>query len=199
MPGPYRRGVCSWCRAIVPLFLLVIIAFTCLPVYALTKQSNSCNSLLNLRFRDALPAEEQQYLGILRKSSFTLKDIQGTLLVIEVFSTYCTSCPRDIPVLNEVYSSVRKERGLRESVRVFSIAIGNTRTEVEGYIKEFRALYPVLTDYNFIAHKALGDPRVPFTLIVRNTAQGRCVIEYTHQGVLSSAEEILRVLKSCIP
>jgi len=187
--------------------IILIIVFTsifslaifCLPADFLSNPPDSCGSLLGLKFNDTLPAKEQKYLGITRKNVFTLSDIKGTIFVIEVFSTYCTSCPRDVPVINEVYSSVKNDPGLRENVRIFSIAIGNNRTEAENYKKEQKILYPVLTDYDFAAHKALGNPRVPYTLIVRKTAKGRCTVEYSHQGVLTSADLILNELKSCVP
>ena len=176
-----------------------LIALLALPLYALSNATNSCDSLLSLKFKDILSVEEQKYLGIVRIKPFSLKDIQGTLYVIEVFSTYCTSCPRDVPLINEVYSFVRNDPGLRENVRVFSIAIGNNRTEAENYKKEMKILYPILTDYDFAAHKALGNPRVPYTLIVRKTAKGRCTVEYSHQGVLTSADLIQNELKTCAP
>jgi len=175
------------------------LAFFCLPAASLSNPPDSCGSLLGLKFHDTLPAEEQKYLGITGKNVFTLSDIQGTIFIIEVFSTYCTSCPRDVPVINEVYSSIKNDPGLRENVRVFSIAIGNNRTEAENYKKELKIFYPVLTDYSFAAHKALGNPRVPYTLIVRKTSGGRCTVEYSHQGVLTSADLILNELKSCVP
>jgi len=180
----------------VSLFSLVLFS---LPAHSFMNPIGSCGYLLALKFQDFFPSEEQKYLGIAGKKIFTLSDIQGTVFVIEVFSTYCTTCPRDVPVINEVYSSVKNDPGLRENVRIFSIAIGNNRTEAENYKKEQKILYPVLTDYDFAAHKALGNPRVPYTLILRKTVKGRCIIEYSHQGVLTSADLILDELKSCVP
>lgn len=180
-------------------FLIGMLSLLCPSVQALTIPPDSCDSLIGLKFHDTLPAEEQKYLGIFRMNPFSLKGMQGTLFVIEVFSTYCTTCPRDIPVVNEVYSSVRNDPGLKDHVRVFSIAIGNNRTEAEKYGKELKVQYPVLTDYNFAAHEVLGNPRVPYTLVIRKTSRGRCTVEYSHQGVLPSADLILNVLQSCMP
>ncbi|MDQ7786288.1 MAG: TlpA disulfide reductase family protein [Thermodesulfovibrionales bacterium] len=178
---------------------LFTLAIFCLPADSLSKPPDFCDSLLKLRFNDTLPAEEQQYLGITGKNVFRISDMKGTIFVIEVFSTYCIGCPKDVPVINETYSSLKNDPGLRENVRVFSIAIGNNRTEAENYKKERKILYPVLTDYDFDVHKTLGNPRVPYTLIVRKTSKGRCTVEYSHQGILPSTDLILKKLKSCVP
>jgi hypothetical protein len=175
------------------------LALFCLPANSLMNPIGSCGYFMGLKFQDALSAEEQKYLGISIKKVFTLNDIKGTFLVIEVFSTYCTICPRDIPVINAVYSQVQNDPALRKDISVFSIAIGNNRTEVEGFKKDNKILYPILTDYAFAAHKALGNPRVPYTLIVRKTSKGRCIVEYSHQGVLNSADELLKLLKGSNP
>ncbi|MEW6584530.1 MAG: TlpA disulfide reductase family protein [Nitrospirota bacterium] len=174
---------------------LLFVALVTSTAYALMNPIGTCGYFLGLQFQDKLTSAEQVYLGIMGKRVFPLKDIKGSVFVIEVFSTFCTSCPRNIPVINAVYSAVENEPALKDRVRVFSLAIGNTRQEVDAYRKDFKILYPILTDYTFAAHKALGNPRVPYTLIVRKTERGRCVVEYSHQGIHPSAEEILKQLK----
>jgi thiol-disulfide isomerase/thioredoxin len=186
------------------ILLLVFMSFIslalfCLPANSLMNPIGSCGYFLGLKFNDTLSEGEQKYLGISNKKVFTLNDIKGTLFVIEVFSTYCTTCPRDIPVINAVYSAVEKDPLLKGKVSVFSIAIGNNTIEVEHYKKDQKIPYPILTDYNFTAHKALGNPRVPYTLIVRKTKRGICTLEYSHQGVLTSVDELLKLLKGSNP
>jgi thiol-disulfide isomerase/thioredoxin len=191
-----RRGFIT---ALMISLSIFSYAFLCSPAISLMNPDGSCGYFLGLKFQDALSAGEVQYLGISKKKTFSLNDIKGKFFVIEVFSTYCATCPRDIPVINAVYSAVENDPVLKKNVRVFSIAIGNNRTEVEHYKKDQKILYPVLTDYNFAAHKALGNPRVPYTLIVRKTSRGRCTVEYSHQGILTSEDELLKRLKSSNP
>lgn len=196
LKGIFPKGLIILMIAFMSIFSFALF---CIPADSLSNPPDSCGALPGLKFDDFLPAEEQKYLGIPGKNVFTLSDMKGTIFVIEVFSTYCTTCPRDVPVINKVYSSIKNDPGLKENVRVFSIAIGNNRTEAENYKKELKILYPVLTDYDFVAHKALGNPRVPYTLIIRKTSGSSCTVEYSHQGVLTSADLILNELKSCVP
>jgi peroxiredoxin len=136
-----------------------------------------------------------KYLGLSRQKNFSLNDIQGSLLVIELFSTYCTSCPRNVPIMNDVYATVEKDAKLKGKVKVFGIAIGNTGKEVEAYNKAYNVLFPVLTDYDFSVHSALGSPRVPHTIFLRKPAKGKTIVD-SHQGVLDSTENVLKKIQS---
>lgn len=145
-------------------------------------------------FKDAISSETMTYLGLSRKKNFFLDDMRGTLFVIEVFNTYCTSCPRNVPILNDVFSAVKKSAQEGGTIKIFGIAIGNTDREVESYRRTNNVLFPVLTDYDFSVHSALGNPRVPYTIYVSKAAKGPVVLD-THQGVLDSAEAILKKLE----
>lgn len=144
-----------------------------------------------LTFRDTLPQKERAYLGIEKKRTFTLHDFPCSLLILEVFSTYCTSCPRNIPILNAVYSAIENDPKLKGRIKIFGLAVGNNRKEVEGYHKEYKLLFPVLTDLLFTAHKALGAPRVPYTIFIKKSAKGMTVV-HTHQSVLDSSDYVLK-------
>jgi len=80
---------------------------------------------------------------------------------------------------------------LKRKIKVIGIAVGNNSNEVEAFKKEYRVLYPVLADSGFTVHKALGNPRVPYTVFIRKNAKVNRII-YAHQGVFGSTEEVMR-------
>ncbi|MEW6570422.1 MAG: TlpA disulfide reductase family protein [Nitrospirota bacterium] len=145
----------------------------------------------DLIFKDTLSKEQRLYLGIPKKKSLSFRMFQGELFLLEIFNTFCTSCPRNVPIFNDIYLKSKKDPSLKGKIRVISIAIGNTSKEVELYRKEQKVLYPILTDYEFAAHKALGTPRVPFTIIVEKDTQGKYTVAYSHQGVHENIDEIM--------
>jgi hypothetical protein len=183
-------------KKIIILFLVCFsLLFIHLSGYSGTGPIGSCRYFLNLKYDDILSSSEQSYLGISQKSPFSLRDMVGTIFIIEVFSTYCTVCPKNIPVINDIFSAVEKDKVLKEKVNVLGIAIGNNAKEVNAYKNEHNILFPVLTDNNFASHKALGNPRVPYTIIIRKTERNRCAPVYTHQGILDTSDSILNLLK----
>jgi len=79
------------------------------------------------------------------------------------------------------------------------IAVGNTANEIKQYNREFKVSYPVLTDYSFAVHKALGNVRVPFTIFVKRDVRGQYVVVATHQGVYDAADDVMKTLKDVLP
>jgi hypothetical protein len=183
----------------LPFLLLFFCLWSgTLPAYAEAKPIAKDALFPNVTFTDALTKDSRAYLGIPWKKKFSLKDMKGTLFVIEVFSTYCLSCPKNIPVLNATYASTKNDPALKGNVRVIGIAVGNTASEMQQYNREFKVSYPVLTDYSFTAHKALGNVRVPFTIFVKRDIKGRCVVVATHQGVYDTADEVMKTLQAML-
>jgi hypothetical protein len=152
----------------------------------------------NIIFTDALTKEARLYLEIPQKKKFTLKDMKGTLFIFEVFSTYCMSCPKNVPFFNSVYNLSQNDTALKGKVKVIGIAVGNTFDEAKKFGNELKVSYPILTDYSFTAHKAMGNVRVPFTVFVKRNAKGKGEIVATHQGVYDSSEDVMKIVQDAL-
>ncbi len=139
----------------------------------------------DLTFTQTLSKEERAYLGIPQKKSFSLKEIRGSLILIEFISVYCVSCQRQAPIFNELYSSLEKDPRLRGRVKMIAVAAGNNLHEVEIYKKTYQIPYPILADPKFDAHIAVGSPRTPFTIWIRKDAQGGGIVVSTHLGLMN--------------
>jgi len=137
-------------------------------------------------FADTLSRDERAYLGISAGKKFSIRNIRAAVIIMEMFNTYCTICPRDVPVMNGIASLIEKDPKLRAKIKVISIAIGNTPAEITSYKKTHGARYPILSDPKFALHRLLGDPRVPYTVIINKNK-----IAYTHHGVIDSSESLL--------
>ena len=150
----------------------------------------------HLTFQDSLTREESTYLEISRKKTFGFNDIKGTLIIVEVFNTFCTSCPRNINLLNHVYTAVDADRSMKQRVKIIAIAVGNTQNEVRDYKRSYKVQYPILTDYSFAAHKSLGNPRVPFTIFVKRDVKGKSRVVCTHMGLFESPDSVIKTIRS---
>ena len=179
-------------RPVLHFLLIVCLSAPIFLEHALaeTKPISSGARFPNLIFEDSSPSKIQAYLGISQKNNFSFKDMSGTLFLFEVFNTYCTSCPKNVPILNNIYSVIENDLLLRGKVKVVGIAIGNNQNEVESFKREYKALYPILIDLHFTAHKALGNPRVPYTIFVKRD-KGKAIVMNTHQGVIESLNTIM--------
>jgi thiol-disulfide isomerase/thioredoxin len=152
----------------------------------------------DLLFSQALSKEERTYLGIPEKKGFSLREIRGSLILVEFLSIYCVNCQRQAPIFNELYSFIEKDPRLRGKVKIVGVAAGNGLHEVEVYKKTFQVPYPILADPKFDAHTAVGSPRTPFTIWIRKDTQGRGIVVSTHLGMMdlkSATEETKAVLQ----
>ena len=149
----------------------------------------------NLTFNNSLSTEERVYLGIQKKSTFSLNDITSPFILVDMTNTYCVSCKKNIKIFNEVYKKTLKDKNLKEKIKVIGIAIGNNKTEVDYFRNEHRILYPIIIDPEFTVHKALGEPRVPYTMFIRRDTKKKEIIFKVHKGVFESADKLVDELK----
>jgi len=149
----------------------------------------------DLSFDNSLSKNELQYLGIQRDSTVSINDINGIFILVELTNTYCVSCKNNIKIFNEVYKKTLHDTELRDNIKIISIAIGNNNREVDSFKNEHNILYPIVTDPEFAAHKALGEPRVPYMMYVRRDAKGELLIFKIHRGVFDSADILMNEIK----
>jgi peroxiredoxin len=145
----------------------------------------------NLAFTQTLSREERAYLGIPQKRTFSVKEIHGSLMLVEFLSTYCVSCQRQAPIFNELYSTIEKDPKLKGRVKIIGIAAGNNIKEAEIFKKEYQVPYPIISDSKFDAHVAVGSPRAPFMIWVRKDVRGNWMVVSTHLGWIESQENAL--------
>jgi thiol-disulfide isomerase/thioredoxin len=183
-------------KSISALFLSML--FLCRLASAETRRVAFAIPFPDLLFSQALSKEERTYLGIPEKKGFSLREIRGSLILVEFLSIYCVNCQRQAPIFNELYSLIEKDPRLRGKVKIVGVAAGNGLHEVEVYKKTFQVPYPILADPKFDAHTAVGSPRTPFTIWIRKDTQGRGIVVSTHLGMMdlkSATEETKAVLQ----
>lgn len=117
-----------------------------------------------------------KFLGLVKGDTFSLKDIQAHIIVVEYMNKHCFSCQLQAPVMNQVFETVGKDPQLRGKVKFIAIGVGNTQTELDSFKAEKKIPFPMIPDTKFRAYEAIGDPgATPFTLIIRKTDSGMVV------------------------
>jgi len=177
-----KRFFSSFWGAFFSLFLI------CPSVFAGTKQVDVTVPFPNLTFSQSLSKGEQEYLGLSNKKVFSFQEIKGSLILVEVLSTYCANCLVQAPLFSELNSLIEKDPALKGKVKMIGIAAGNNLMEIEYFKKTYGIPYPILSDVKFDAHTALGSPRTPFSIWVRRDSQGKGIVVRTHLGLIKSVE-----------
>jgi len=118
-------------------------------------------------------------------------------VIIEIFSMYCPYCQKDAPGINELYHLIENDPDLKKNVKLIGIGAGNTPFEVGVYQKNYAVPFPFFPDQDFTIHKACGEVRTPYFIVVKINEDGSHLIVHSQLGEYPGAKPFLElVLKS---
>lgn len=113
-----------------------------------------------------LPAPEnpvhRQYLGLSTETPFSLGQIRGRVVIIEIFSMYCPVCQREAGNINVLYQLIQSRPALKDKVKLIGIGAGNSAFEVDFFRTNYHIEFPLFSDADFSIHKKIGEVRTPF-------------------------------------
>jgi len=138
--------------------------------------------------------EEKSYLGLSGGGNFKIPQIKANLVLIEIFSMYCPYCQADAPKINELYQLIENTMELKNKIKMFGIGAGNTPFEVEVYKKTYKVPFPLFPDKDFVVHKAYGEPRTPYFIVVKINDDRSYQIVHTQLGEFPGAEKFLELM-----
>jgi len=127
-------------------------------------------------------------LTLLDGSTLSLSDLQGKVVVINFWGSWCPPCREELPDLQAVWEAYR-ERG----VVFVGIAYQEEVSSVQGAAAEFGLTYPLGLDVGERTATAYGITGVPETFVV--DPEGR--VAYVHIGPVS-AEQLTQELESLL-
>lgn len=88
--------------------------------------------------------------------------LRGKVALVSLWATWCDACAREVPALNRLEAKTAP----RADALVLGVAVGEPREAVAAYARERGLRYALLVDEDFRFADALGERRVPATLVV---------------------------------
>jgi hypothetical protein len=123
-------------------------------------------------------------------TEFTLSDLKTELILMEVIGVYCPQCFKQAPEFNKLYERLNKGK-MKGRVAMFALAAGGTDPEIEQLIQSGQYAFPVVVDTKYEAHKLLGEPQTPFTILCRPDGS----VLYTHLGIITDIDGFYAEIK----
>ena len=146
------------------------------------------DSLVSFELQSPASEKDRAYLGI-TKSAFRLPDIHSKLLLLEIIGVYCPVCYRQAPIFNNLYNRIEKS-SLKGKVKMLALAAGGNPAEIQYLNEQKQYSFPIAPDPSFEAHKLLGEPRTPFTLLLN--PEGKVL--YTHMGLVEDLDAFWKII-----
>jgi thiol-disulfide isomerase/thioredoxin len=140
---------------------------------------------------------EKGYLGLSGDGFFKIPQIKANVVIVEIFSMYCPYCQKDAPGVNELYNLIENNSDLKNKIKLIGIGAGNSTYEVEVFKKTYTVPFPLFPDKDFVIHKACGEVRTPYFIVVKINDDKTHQIVHSQLGDYPGAEPFLElVLKS---
>jgi peroxiredoxin len=100
-------------------------------------------------------------LDSLNGGSITLSDLDGRMVVLDFWATWCHPCVESLDHLQQLH-----EHYANQDLVVLAINVGETRDEIAGFVEDYGYTFTVLLDTNDRVTETYGVQGIPHTLVV---------------------------------
>lgn len=176
------------------VILAIFLSTMVLPAIAADKSPQKGEALPAIDLPIPKNPVEKAYLGLSGDGFFKVPQIKARVVIVEIYSMYCPYCQKDAPGINELYSLMEKNPNLINKIKIIGIGAGNTSFEVETFKKTYQVPFPLFPDKDFTIHKASGEVRTPYFIIVKINDDGTHQIVHAQLGNYPGAGPFLEIV-----
>jgi peroxiredoxin len=90
----------------------------------------------------------------------------GRVALVTFWATWCDACSKEFPALNRLQDRATGDRAV-----VIGVAVGEPSAKVRGFVQQHGLKYAQLVDEEFHLTDALGQRKLPATLIVSRSGE----------------------------
>ena len=156
-----------------------------------THKISSGKNLPKFSLNTPASVKDQKYLGLKDVESFSLSDVPSKLILVEVFSAYCSVCYKQAPIANKLFKLIEQDKDLRQDIKLIGIGGGDKQKAVNVFKNKLHVQFPLFSDPKGVVFEKLGKPLVPFMILVRNSGE----VLSTHSGLIKNMDEFLREIR----
>ncbi|MBN2810246.1 MAG: TlpA family protein disulfide reductase [Deltaproteobacteria bacterium] len=131
------------------------------------------------------------YLGLQANQTFSLEQIKGEIVIIEIFSMYCPHCQKDAPAINELYTLIQNDPSLARRIKLIGIGAGNSTFEVDIFKNKYQVEFPLFADDDLSIHEKLGSVRTPYFIGICTQGQKKNRIFFSQLAGFAGARNFL--------
>ncbi len=113
------------------------------------------------------PAPDLSFID-LGTDSVSLSDYRGSVVLVNLWATWCPPCREEMPTLQAFYEKYKSEGFV-----LLAIDQGETLPQVLPYVKELKLTFPVWLDYSSEAGQAFETMNLPSSYVIDRNGQVR--------------------------
>jgi len=151
----------------------------------------------------ALPAPadpaQRQYLGLKDDQPFTLSQISGQLVLVEILNVHCPHCKKQTKPYNKLYRMIEADPETRGKIKMLGVAVANDDEAIDDFDVIYSVAYPLVPDRTFKLHSALHAGATPFSIYaLRDSPTSPFIVTDTHLGSDNKMDELFEYLKDLL-
>ncbi len=137
--------------------------------------------------RVALPTPsdpaERAYLGLSDAPTFTLDQVEGRVVLVEMLNVLCPHCIKQTGPYNALYRRLQNDAVTRGQVKMLGVAVANSDEQIDDFVVIYDVAFPVVSDRRFALHRAVRGGPTPFSIYLLRDGPGETgVVAGTHLG-----------------
>ncbi len=186
-------------KTIAFFLLLVFLCSSSLPLWGKVNLKTG-DSFPDIEFKKPKDSEDRKYLGLRGWGGFAIGDIQAEVVIIELFSMYCSHCQNEAPLTRKLYEIIEADRRLKGRFKIMGIGINNSDFEVDFFRNKYEIPFPLVSDGEDMVQKTIGKVLTPHYVVVRITGDGKTRVIFSESGRLEDPMVFLDMIyKLAIP
>lgn len=128
-------------------------------------------------------------LTTLDGESQSLKELRGTVVLVEFWATWCVPCQRSLPFYAEM-----EDRYGEQGFKVLAINIDRRQKEVEAFIERHKLSLTILFDNRQRVFRDFSPPTMPTAYLIDRSGEVREIYPGFREAERSKVEEDIRLL-----
>ena len=140
--------------------------------------------------------KDAAYLGIVPGSRyFSLSDIAGDYVLVEVYNEMCSLCLAELPHINRLLGLINKDPHLKSRIKLLGLGAGSTKRSVAKFRKKTGYDLLLFADQKWKTFGLLGKPVLPVLYLLKKDGGKGLRIMWRHAGGIGNPKEFLAHLK----
>ncbi len=141
-------------------------------------------------------AGQRDYLGLEAAEPFTLDDVDGGVVLVEMLNVLCPHCVKQTVPYNRLYDMLAADPVTRGKIKMLGVAVANSDAQIDDFVVIYDVRYPVVPDRKFALHRAVRGGPTPFSIyVLRDEPDQVGVVAGTHLGEDHDMESLFNYLK----
>lgn len=108
-----------------------------------------------------MPLPETQFQEFTSKAQFNASDLQGKVIYLDFWASWCVPCRKSFPFMNEL-----SKRYDSEKFQVIAVNMDEEQADAEAFLAQYPAQFSIVTNPNNALAKKLNIPGLPVAYII---------------------------------